>query len=74
MAVAENLARQALMACSDGAVQVSNPAWGPRLTVRTGGGGPLGVAETAGEALPNWPTVPTPPTAVGEGAPGDAFG
>src|ERR1700678_3812612 len=38
MAVAEYFARQAFMACSDGAVQVSKPAWEPFGAFCDGGG------------------------------------
>jgi len=47
MAVAANLARQARMTCSDGAVQVSNPAIGSRLTDIAATGS--GVSETVDE-------------------------
>jgi hypothetical protein len=38
------------MACRDGAVQVSNPACGPRLSVTADEASALGVAEIVGEA------------------------
>jgi hypothetical protein len=36
------------MAASDGAVQVSKPAWGPRLAVSAGGSDVAGVMEGVG--------------------------